>query len=172
MSTTTSVILPHPPRKGFLWLWFKFPLLLYRLHMGWLLGHHCLLLTHQGRKTGHVRQTVLDLLHFDRVTKECLVVSMYGEQADWYQNIQVHRALKVQIGRDHFIPVQRILPPEEAEAILTEFWRRYPRGVHLGLKLLGFHYEETEASKQAILASLRVVSFRPKVFSCVQDYVS
>ena len=165
MSTTTSVMLPHPPRKGILWLWFKFPKLLYRLHLGWLLGHHCLLLTHRGRKTGRVRQTVLDLLHFDPGTKECLVDAMYGEQADWYQNIQTHPALEVQIGRVHFVPVQRILPSEEAEAILTDFWRRYPEGVRLGLRLLGFHYDETEASKHAILSSLRVVSFHPETSS-------
>jgi hypothetical protein len=102
------------------------------------------------------------LLHFDPVTKEGLLVAMYGEQADWYQNIRAHPALEVQIGRDHFVPVQRILPPEEAEAILTDFWHRYPRGVRLGLRLLGFHYDETEASKKALLSSLRVVSFRPK----------
>lgn len=165
MSTTTSVILPHPPRKGVLCLWFIFPRLLYRMHLGWLLGHHCLLLTHQGRKTGRVRQTVLDLLHFDPVTKECLVVSIYGERADWFQNIQVHSALEVQIGRDHFVPVQRILRPEEAEAILVDFWRRYPQGARLGLRLLGFHYNETEASKQVVLASLRIVSFSPKASS-------
>ena len=165
MSTTTSVVLPHPPRKGLLWLWFKFPRLLYRLHLGWLLGHHCLLLTHQGRKTGRLRQTVLDILHFDPATKEFLVVSMYGEQADWYQNIQAHPALEVQTGWDRFVPMQRVLPREEAEAITTDFWRQYPRGVRLGLRLLGFKYDETEANKQAILSSLRVVSFRPKVAS-------
>ena len=162
MSTTASVVLPHPPRKGLLWLWFKFPHLLYRLRLGWILGHHCLLLTHQGRKTGRLRQTVLDIVRFDLATKECLVVSMYGKQADWYQNIQAQPALEVQTGRDRFVPFHRVLLPAEAEAMMTAFWRQYPRGVRLGLRLLGFHYDETEASKQAILSSLRVVSFRPK----------
>ncbi|HEX9133696.1 MAG TPA: nitroreductase family deazaflavin-dependent oxidoreductase [Ktedonobacteraceae bacterium] len=165
MNTTASVVIPRPPRKGLLWLWFKFPLTLYRLHLGWLLGHRRLLLTHQGRKTGRLRQTVLDLVRFDPVTKECLVFSMYGEQADWYQNIQAHPALEVQTGRDRFVPLHRVLPPAEAEAIMTAFWRQYPRGVRLGLRLLGFHYDETEANKQAILSSLRVVSFRPKASS-------
>jgi hypothetical protein len=34
---------------------------------------------------------------------------------------------------------------------MTNFWRKYPRGVRLGLRLLGFRYDETEASKQAII---------------------
>ncbi len=80
MSTTDSVVLPHPPRKGVLWLYFKFPPLLYRLHLGWLLGHHWLLLTHQGRKTGRLRQTALDIFHFDPVTKECLSTNPRADQ--------------------------------------------------------------------------------------------
>ncbi len=162
MTTIASVVIPRPPRKGLLWLWFKFPLMLYRLHLGWLLGHRSLLLTHQGRKTGRLRHTVLDVMRFDPVTKECLVVSMYGEQSDWFRNIVVHPALEVQTGRDRFVPDQRILPPEEAQAVMDAFWRRYPRGVHLGLRLLGFQYDEAEASRAAILSSLRVVSLRPQ----------
>ena len=41
---------------------------------------------------GHLRQLVLNIVRFNRTTKECLVVSMYGEQSDWYQNIQAHPA--------------------------------------------------------------------------------
>jgi deazaflavin-dependent oxidoreductase (nitroreductase family) len=165
MSTTASVVIPRPPRKGLLWLWFKFPRLLYRMHLGWFLGHHRLLLTHQGRKTGLLRQTALDNLRFDPVTKECLVVSIYGEQSDWYQNIQAHPAVEIQTGRDRFVPVQRVLTLEEAKDVMTAFWRRHPRWVRLGLRLLGYHYDDTEANQQAILSSLRVVSFRPKVSS-------
>ena len=40
---------------------------------------------------GHLRQLVLNIVRFNRATKECLVVSMYGEQSDWYQNIQAHQ---------------------------------------------------------------------------------
>jgi hypothetical protein len=41
---------------------------------------------------GHLRQLVLNIVRFNRATKECLVVSMYGVQSDWYQNIQAHPA--------------------------------------------------------------------------------
>jgi hypothetical protein len=37
----------------------KLPLLLYRLGLGWIFGHRFLLLTHKGRRSGKVRQTVL-----------------------------------------------------------------------------------------------------------------
>jgi deazaflavin-dependent oxidoreductase (nitroreductase family) len=162
MSEAPAVVLPPPPRKGLLWLWFKFFPLLYRLHLGWLLGYRRLLLTHLGRKTGQLRHTALDVMRFDPATKECLVVSMYGERSDWFRNIMARPALEVQTGHDRFVPVQRILPPEEAQAVMDALWRRYPRAVRLGLRLLGFQYDDTEASRQAILSSLRVVSFRPQ----------
>lgn len=164
-STAPAVVLPQPPRKGVLWLWFQFFPLLYRLHLGWLLGHRRLLLTHQGRKTGRVLHTALDILRFDPATKECLVVSMYGERSDWFRNIVAHPALSVQTGRDRFVPEQRILPPEEAKAVMSALWQRYPRAVRLGLRMLGFRYDDTEARRQAILSALRVVSFRPKASS-------
>lgn len=168
MKTTnkaTAVVLPHPPRKGLLWLWFQFFPLLYRLHLGWLLGHRRLLLTHQGRKTGLVRHTVLDVMHFDPATKECLVISMYGDRSDWFRNILAHPALEVQIGRDRFVPDQHILPPEEARAVMAAFWQRYPRAVRVSLRLLGFQYEDSEESRQVILSALRVVSFCPRASS-------
>src|SRR5918911_827984 len=41
------------------------PVVVYRLGFGWLLGHQFLLLTHVGRRTGRVRETVLKVLHDD-----------------------------------------------------------------------------------------------------------
>jgi hypothetical protein len=40
----------------------RLPILLYRLHLGWLLGHRFLLLTHVGRKSGLQRRTVLEVV--------------------------------------------------------------------------------------------------------------
>jgi hypothetical protein len=94
---------------------------------------------------------------------------MYGERSDWFRNILAHPALEVQTGRDRFVPEQRILPLEEAQAVMDAFWRRYPRAVRLALHLLGFQYDDTEAGRAAILSSLRVVSFRPRALSAVPD---
>ena len=51
----------HPPAKptGVLKWGYNLPIALYRVRLGWLLGHRFLLLTHQGRKTGRILQTVL-----------------------------------------------------------------------------------------------------------------
>ncbi len=43
----------------------KWPVGPYRLHLGWLLGHRFLLITHRGRRSGRLRQTGVMILHYD-----------------------------------------------------------------------------------------------------------
>jgi hypothetical protein len=47
---------------------FQLPIWLYRLRLGWLLGDRFLLLPHIGRKSGQVRQTVLEVVRHDHST--------------------------------------------------------------------------------------------------------
>jgi hypothetical protein len=51
------------PHRGALRYFFA-PVSLYRLHLGWLLGHRFLLLTHTGRRSGLRRQTVLEVMEY------------------------------------------------------------------------------------------------------------
>jgi deazaflavin-dependent oxidoreductase (nitroreductase family) len=69
-------------------LLFRSPIWLYRLGLGWIFGHQFLLLTHAGRRTGRIRETVLKVLQYDPLTRETIVASAWGEQTDWYRNIQ------------------------------------------------------------------------------------
>ena len=61
--------------RGLLWLMFKLPVYIYRLRLGWLLGHRFLLLTHQGRKTGKIRHTVLEVIRYDKSGRRALAAS-------------------------------------------------------------------------------------------------
>jgi hypothetical protein len=70
--------------RGFFRLLMRLPIYLYRLDLGWLLGHRFLLVTHRGRRTGLLRQTVVEVLHYDPATRESVVLSALGERADWY----------------------------------------------------------------------------------------
>lgn len=49
---------PAKPRGALKW-GYNLPIALYRLRLGWLLGHHFLMLTHRGRKSGHLRRNLL-----------------------------------------------------------------------------------------------------------------
>ncbi len=120
---------------GILRLVFRLPTYLYRYRFGRLLGHRFLLLTHRGRKTGRVHQTVLEVIAYDSATRESIVLSGWGERADWYRNIEANPAMEIRIGRERYVPKQRFLSPEEvyAEIPLTSVTIRgwygpYPGG--------------------------------------------
>ena len=77
---------------------FRLPIYLYRLDLGRLLGHRFLLLVHQGRESGLLRETVLEVLLHDPATRESVVLSAWGEKADWYRNVVATPALEVRTG--------------------------------------------------------------------------
>src|SRR5579884_3012404 len=61
----------------------RVPVFLYRAGLGGLFGHHFLLLTHRGRKSGRVYQTVLEVVRYEPESGESVVVSGWGERSDW-----------------------------------------------------------------------------------------
>ena len=151
---------PRSPNR-LLRLLYRLPIAFYRLGLGWLLGHQLLLLTHRGRRSGKVRETVLEVVRHDRRTGECIVVSAYGERADWYRNIRAHPALAVQVGRERYVPVHRLLDAEEADAELASYERRHPWRAWSIPRALGLPWDGTAATRHRIAATVRVVSFRP-----------
>src|SRR6476661_3335543 len=99
---------------------FKLPLLLYRLHLGWLLGKRFMQLTHIGRRSGQVRRTILAVLRFDDRTKEVYALSAW-KGSDWYYNIASSPALQVETGFVRYAPSQRTLSPEEITRIFMQY---------------------------------------------------
>jgi deazaflavin-dependent oxidoreductase (nitroreductase family) len=92
---------------------FRLPIYLYRLNLGWLLGHRFLLLIHQGRRSSLLHETVLEVLLHNPATRESVVLAAWGEKADWYRNVGVTPALEVRTGGQRYVPEQRFLAPEE-----------------------------------------------------------
>jgi deazaflavin-dependent oxidoreductase (nitroreductase family) len=103
------------------------PRLFYRLGLGWLFGHGLVQITHRGRKSGQVRRTILEVLHYDPRTREVLVVSGWEGKTDWYRNIEREPALQVRIGRVQYRPVQEFLSPEETAQLILTLFRQRPR---------------------------------------------
>lgn len=155
-----TVLAPSKP-TGLLKLVFALPRYLYRWHLGWLLGHRCLMITHVGRKTGRLRQTVVEVAHYDPATQECIVVAAWGEQTDWYRNLVAQSAREVQVGRRRYRPQQHLLSAEETLAVLQAYQRHHPWGVRELMRLVGYAYDGTPEGLRAISQVLRGVAFRP-----------
>ena len=147
---------------GALRLAFRLPIYLYRLDLGWLLGHRFLLLVHQGRRSGLLRETVLEVLLYEPATKESVVLSAWGEQADWYRNVGATPALEVRTGGERYVPEQRFLASEENHAVISDYGRRHPLAFRVFARVFGYPMDGTEATRREVARSLRLVAFRPR----------
>jgi deazaflavin-dependent oxidoreductase (nitroreductase family) len=119
------------------------------------------MITHVGRKTGRLRQTVIEVVHYDPLSRECIVISGYGAQSDWYRNIEAEPAHEVQVGRQCYRPRQRLLSEEETLAVLQAYQRRHPWGFRALMHLVGYAYDGTPEGLRAISQVLRGIAFRP-----------
>ena len=147
---------------GALRLAFRLPIYLYHLNLGWILGHRFLLFVHLGRKSGLLRETVMEVLLHDPVTRESVVLSAWGEKADWYRNIGATPALEVRTGGQRYVPKQRFLAPEDNHAVISDYGRRHPLAFRVFARVFGYPLEGTEAVRREFACSLRLVAFRPR----------
>jgi deazaflavin-dependent oxidoreductase (nitroreductase family) len=140
---------------------FKLPIILYRLHLGWMLGMRFLQITHVGRRSGKVRRTILAALHVDRETKEIYAVSAW-KGSDWYHNIQATPALLVESGWMRYAPLQRSLSPEEIATAFVEFRRKYPIFSRMVCRITGWKWDSTYEELLELARTLRGVAFTPQ----------
>lgn len=141
------------------------PLILYRWHLGWALGHRFVLLVHTGRRTGLERRTVLEVVRYDAETGAVVVMSGFGRRSDWYRNIQARPARLVIVGRRSFHPVHRDLTVEEASAALADYESRNRIAAPIIRKVLsrlvGWRYDGSEESRCRLVGERPLVLFTP-----------
>lgn len=145
-------------------LFFAAPQWLYRAGLGWTLGHRFVSVSHRGRRSGKIRETVLEVARYDPTTRESVVASAYGTKADWYRNIRAEPAVRVRTGRMDYIPEQRFLTETEARQAAIEFCRRHKLEARMApraLAAIGAVGEGAFTDSVELLASLPMVAFRP-----------
>jgi deazaflavin-dependent oxidoreductase (nitroreductase family) len=158
-SVRSSQFRPKP--TGILRAVLRLPVYLYRLDLGWLLGHRFLLLTHRGRKSGRVYHTVLEVVRYEPSLRETVAVSGWGEKADWFRNIKASPTLEIRTGHEHYAPKQHFLSQEEVYAEIVHYERRHPWAMRIVPPLLGFELDGSDAARRAFADSLRMVAFHP-----------
>ena len=149
------------PRAWLPHLVLRCPILLYRIGLGALLGHEFLLLTHAGRRSGLVRETVLKVLKYEPRTGESIVASAWGLQTDWYRNLQARGPLAVSTAGTTYVPEMRLVSPDEAFAVFDEWTQRQHRFAELMLGQIGLSWDVPELERRAIVAEFPFVAFRP-----------
>ena len=142
----------------------RLPIYLYLFGLGRVLGYRFLLVVHRGRKSGLLRETILEVIRHDPISRESVVLSGRGEKADWYCNIQASPALEIRTGGERYVPKHRLLAPEENHAVISEYASHHRAAFRLLVKTFGFGYplDGTEEERRKYAESLRLVAFLPK----------
>jgi len=151
----------RPPGR-LLRLVFKAPVVLYRLHLGWLLGERFILLTHTGRQTGRARMTVIEVVAHDRSIPEVVVIAAWGERAQWVRNLEVAPAVSVQFGQvcwSH--PEHRFLEPAQAAQTVAAYRSEHPFAARVLARLLGWPRDTGDPKYERFVQTLCAVAFRP-----------
>jgi deazaflavin-dependent oxidoreductase (nitroreductase family) len=153
------------PGRAIKWL-LKLPAALYSAHLGWLLGHRFLLLNHRGRRTGRAYRTVLEVVAWDAVRREAVVMSGFGRGSQWYRNVLAVDPVEVRVARLRFAPRVRALDEDEAVRVVAAYERRNRLAAPLLRAVLsktaGFRYDGSDSARRRLVRELPLVAFRPR----------
>lgn len=150
---------PKRPR-GLIRLAFRLPIWLYRLKLGRLLGRRFLLLHHTGRKSGLPRQTVLEVVRYDKASGTYVVAVGFGTRSDWYQNINVNPHVTIDSGGRRTKAIAERLTPEAAEEELVDYSHRYPGLMKELARIMGYRLDGTEEDVRALGRILPMVALK------------
>lgn len=139
---------------------FKMPLFFYHLGLGRIFGKRFMVLTHKGRRSGKVYQSVLAVLKYDQKTREIYAVSPWAS-SNWYRNIQAMPALKVETGGVSYAPAQRSLNAEEIAGLLVTYRNEHPIFSRIIGRIPGWKIDSTYEEFLELAQTLRGVAFRP-----------
>jgi len=108
------------------WL-VRAPLFLYRHGTGWAFGRRMLMLEHRGRRSGEPRYVCLEVVD-NPADAVFVVASGFGDQAQWFRNLQANGAAHVSIGRIRSAPAEVTFLDEDAAAWCLDRYRaQHPR---------------------------------------------
>ena len=153
----------QPPR-GFSRLLYRLPIWLFRVHMGWMLGKRFLLLTHTGRKSGVARQSVLEVLVYEKASSIYYVFAGWAGKADWVLNIEKTPDVVITVGNQRLQAYATRLTPEEGERCLLVYVQKHPVAMRVLPRLMGYRVDGTEEDFRALARLGTVFSFSVKPF--------
>jgi deazaflavin-dependent oxidoreductase (nitroreductase family) len=149
---------------GFLKFFFKTPVWLYKMGLGGMeriFGAEWMLLTTTGRKSGKPRQTMVDILDYDKDTDIYYIEAAYGARADWYRNIQANPFFEAQAGRRKFHARAGELTSDNAADMLVQFYRRKPAYMRSVMAMVGMKFEGEDELRK-IAGNLTLLAVKPE----------
>jgi deazaflavin-dependent oxidoreductase (nitroreductase family) len=152
--------LKHP--TGITRLFFRAPIWLYKLNLGWLLGNRALQLTHTGRVSGQPRKVVLEVVKHDPEYDIYYIAAAWGEKSDWVKNIRANPNVKVQVTNRSYDMLAEQLTPEQGELTILDYAQRHPSAMKNLARYMGFELDGSEADFRELGRILLLFSLTPR----------
>jgi deazaflavin-dependent oxidoreductase (nitroreductase family) len=147
--------------RGLTRLALRLPIWLYRAGMGWVLGTRFVLLTHNGRKSGLPRQSVLEVVRYDKISRACIVASGWDTRSDWFQNITKNPRIVFQVRNFRSAGFAERLSPDDGAQELLDYSRIHPLAFRELAEIMGFHLEGSEKDILEAGRKLPLFIFKP-----------
>ena len=139
------------PSSGFTRWMFRAPIWLYKIGLGGLMTKRMVLLNHIGRKSGKMRQTVVEVVRYDKATDTVYVASGWGEKSDWYRNLLANPEITIQVGWRKMAVTAVPLNPEQSGQAMVDYAHRYPTAAKvLSKRLLGYEVDGSDEDYYAL----------------------
>jgi deazaflavin-dependent oxidoreductase (nitroreductase family) len=151
---------PKIPR-GLSRLALRLPIWFYHAHLGWVLGTRFVLITHIGRKSGLPRQTVLEIVRYDRATGACVVASGWGVKSDWLKNVTVNPEIVYQVQNRCRTGIAKRLSPDDGAQELLEYARHYRLAFRELSRFMGYQMDGSDEDIRAMGRVLPMFIFNP-----------
>jgi deazaflavin-dependent oxidoreductase (nitroreductase family) len=126
-----------------------------------VLGHRFVLLTHTGRKSGLPRQTVLEVVRYDKASGACIIASGWGLKSDWFKNISAHPQVTMQVSNRRSKAMAERLSPETGEQELLDYAHRHPLAFGELVRFMGYRLNGSEDDIRAAGRILPMLILKP-----------
>jgi len=134
---TTPALQPTGWKK---YLW-RAPIIMYRWGLGPLLGNRFLLLNHVGRKSGMIRQAVLEIDAYDAREKVYLIASGFGKKSDWYRNLHKTPEASIQVGSKKMRVRAELLSSQRSGQEMMRYAREHPQAAQNLARIMGLQLD-------------------------------
>ena len=149
---------PSPP-TGLKLAFFRAPLYLYRLRLGFLLGERFLRLKHWGRVSGELKETVIEVVDQDKDAGKVFAASGFGEQSQWFKNIVAKEDVFVTLKNTEYKAIARVVDKAQAQEVLLRYARSHPKAIKGVARLSGYAMDGTESDVIEFSGIVRIVEF-------------
>ena len=138
------------------------PAWVFRSRLGFLFGKRFICIEHEGRNTGTLYFTPVEVIYRDKAANEYYVVSARGDRADWYRNVSKYPATAVYFGSRKRRVNQRIVPIDEAVAAMAIYEKDHQKAAAAMLELAGVGGDSSTMAWRSAMEVLPMVAFQPK----------